>query len=78
MFNSVRSQLNSMKDGGSIVCISSVQGRLGFPGNAAYSAAKHGIIGLVRSTAKEVGGRNIRINTVAPYELFLILCGFVD
>ncbi|KAK8162744.1 oxidoreductase [Phyllosticta citrichinensis] len=65
-FYSLRAELRNIKDGGSIVCISSVQGRLGFPTSAAYSAAKHGVIGLVRSAAKENGARNVRVNAVAP------------
>jgi 3-oxoacyl-[acyl-carrier protein] reductase len=51
---------------GSIVNISSVVGRRGNPGQANYSAAKAGLIGLTKSMAKEVGSRNIRINAVAP------------
>ncbi|KAK7540815.1 uncharacterized protein J3D65DRAFT_616600 [Phyllosticta citribraziliensis] len=65
-FYSLRAELRNIKDGGSIVCLSSVQGRLGFPTSAAYSAAKHGVIGLVRSAAKENGARNVRVNAVAP------------
>lgn len=34
---------------GSIVCVSSVQGTFGFAGHAAYSASKHGVLGLVKS-----------------------------
>jgi NAD(P)-dependent dehydrogenase (short-subunit alcohol dehydrogenase family) len=36
---------------------------LGFPGSAAYSATKHGVIGLTRSCAKEVGAKGIRVVT---------------
>lgn len=50
---------------GSIVNASSVQGWRGFPLHAAYSATKHGVEGLSKSIAKEVGP-HIRINTVAP------------
>jgi NAD(P)-dependent dehydrogenase (short-subunit alcohol dehydrogenase family) len=43
-----------------------VQGTLGFAKHAAYSASKHGILGLVKSAAKEVGEREIRVNAVTP------------
>ncbi|KAF2145635.1 uncharacterized protein K452DRAFT_220831 [Aplosporella prunicola CBS 121167] len=66
MFYCLRAQLKNMNDGGSIVCTTSVQGLLGFPMTAAYSTTKHGIVGLVRSAAKEVGERNIRVNAIAP------------
>jgi len=68
MFYSLRAELNAMGDdqGASVVCVSSVQGCLGFPYTATYSASKHAIIGMVKSVAKEVGGRGIRVNTIAP------------
>jgi NAD(P)-dependent dehydrogenase (short-subunit alcohol dehydrogenase family) len=43
-----------------------VQGTIGFAKHAAYAASKHGILGLVRSAAKEVGEREIRVNAVNP------------
>lgn len=42
---------------------------MGFAKHAAYAASKHGVIGLVRSAAKEVGERDIRVNAVTPYVL---------
>ncbi|KAF2095333.1 NAD(P)-binding protein [Rhizodiscina lignyota] len=65
-FYCMRAELNNMKDGGSIVCVSSVQGVVGWPTSSTYSMTKHGLIGMVRSAAKEEGHRNIRINAVAP------------
>ncbi|RAL12340.1 SDR family NAD(P)-dependent oxidoreductase [Aspergillus homomorphus CBS 101889] len=50
---------------GSIVNAASIQGVRGFALHAAYSATKHGVVGLTRSVAKEVGPA-IRVNAVAP------------
>jgi len=51
---------------GSIINMSSVVGVAGNAGQANYSASKAGIIGFTKSTAKEVGSRNIRCNALAP------------
>ncbi|MGB6452366.1 MAG: SDR family NAD(P)-dependent oxidoreductase [Steroidobacteraceae bacterium] len=55
-----------MNDGGSIVITSSVVGLMGNPGPYAYITAKHAQVGLMRSVAKEVAGRRIRVNTIHP------------
>jgi len=51
---------------GRIVNVSSVGGHLGGPGQANYSAAKAGLLGLSRSVARELGPRGITCNVVAP------------
>jgi NAD(P)-dependent dehydrogenase (short-subunit alcohol dehydrogenase family) len=55
-----------MKDGGSIVCISSNVGKMPFRYLSAYHAGKSGLEGLVRAAAEELGSANIRVNAVRP------------
>ena len=58
------------KRSGRIINISSVVGVTGNPGQTNYAAAKAGLIGFGKSLAREIGSRNITVNTVAP--------GFID
>lgn len=51
---------------GRIINIGSVVGQMGNPGQGNYCASKAGMIGFTKSLAREVGSRNITVNTVAP------------
>lgn len=52
--------------GGSIVNVSSILGQVAFAGAPAYTAAKHGVVGLTRCTAVEYGAQGIRVNAIGP------------
>lgn len=55
-----------LRDGGGVVNVSTGLARFSLPGYAAYAAAKGGVEVLTRYQAKELGGRGIRVNVVAP------------
>lgn len=56
--------------GGKIINMSSVVGVIGNAGQVNYCASKAGLIGMTKSLAREIGGKNININAIAP--------GFID
>jgi len=67
MFVSMRAELRQMVrqgTGGAIVNIGSIAGLTGLPGNPAYSASKHAVIGLTRNAAIDYAPHGIRVNSV--------------
>lgn len=67
-FNMIRHTYKNFmkKKSGRIINVSSVSGLFGNPGQANYSAAKAGLIGLTKTVAKELASRNVTCNAIAP------------
>ena len=67
-FNMTQSVLKPMTKAreGAIINMSSVVGLTGNVGQANYAASKAGLIGFSKSVAREVAGRNVRVNVIAP------------
>lgn len=67
-FLTIREAMASMAglDWGRVIAISSVAGTKGLKGAAAYSASKHGVIGLIRSLAQDFTGKGITFNALCP------------
>ena len=80
VFYGMRYQIPAMlKNGsGSIINIASILGQVGFANSAAYTAAKHGVVGLTKSAAWEYGTKGIRINAVGPGFIETPLIGHMD
>ncbi len=66
----VATRIMAKQHGGRIINISSIVGAMGNIGQANYVAAKAGLIGLTKTTAREYASRNVTVNAVAP--------GFID
>jgi 3-oxoacyl-[acyl-carrier protein] reductase len=67
-FNAVRAVLRAMvkQRYGRIINVGSVSGLMGLAGQANYAASKAGLIGMSKSLARELAGRNITVNVIAP------------
>jgi len=65
-FNVCREAAQKLADGGRIVNLSSISSVLGFFGQTNYAAAKAGVVGLTKALSKELAGREITVNAVAP------------
>ncbi|HMS70254.1 MAG TPA: SDR family oxidoreductase [Saprospiraceae bacterium] len=68
IFFGMKYQIQAMlkNGGGSIVNIASILGAVGFAGSSAYTAAKHGVVGISKAAALEYSAQGIRINAVGP------------
>jgi NAD(P)-dependent dehydrogenase (short-subunit alcohol dehydrogenase family) len=66
MMYCLRAQLKVISRGGSIVTASSVAGLVGSSQYPAYTTSKHGVIGLTKCAAREVGDAEVRVNCICP------------
>jgi NAD(P)-dependent dehydrogenase (short-subunit alcohol dehydrogenase family) len=68
VFYGMRQQIPALlrSGGGAIVNVSSILGQVAFAGAPAYTAAKHGVVGLTRAAALDYGAQGVRVNAVGP------------
>ena len=68
LFYGMRAQLPAIEanGGGAIVNVASILGSVGFANSSAYVSAKHGVVGLTKSSALEYAAKGVRVNSVGP------------
>jgi len=68
VFFGMQQQISAMltTGGGAIINMTSIMGQVGFAMNSAYTAAKHGVVGLTQAAALEYSAQGVRINAVGP------------
>jgi NAD(P)-dependent dehydrogenase (short-subunit alcohol dehydrogenase family) len=66
VFHTCKAAIPHMTSPGTLILVSSVSGVRGYAGASAYNASKHGVIGLMRTLANELGDQGIRVNAICP------------
>ncbi|EWZ31553.1 hypothetical protein FOZG_14685 [Fusarium oxysporum Fo47] len=66
VFYSMRTKLNAMINGRSIINLASLASLIAVPRATEFSASKHAVVGLTKTGAREEGPTGIRVNAVAP------------
>jgi SDR family mycofactocin-dependent oxidoreductase len=69
VWHTAKAAIPMLADGGAIILTSSIAGLYGFANIPHYVSAKHGLVGLMRTLANELGERMIRVNTIHPTEV---------
>jgi NAD(P)-dependent dehydrogenase (short-subunit alcohol dehydrogenase family) len=77
-FGGIKAVQPVIAQGGAVVVTASAAGVVGHPANPAYSAAKHGIVGLVKSCVDAFAARGARINAICPGGVETPLIGAAD
>ncbi len=77
-YNGIKAVQPVIAEGGAVIVTASAAGVIGHPANPAYSAAKHGVVGLVKSCVDAFAARGARINALCPGGVETPLIGAPD